>query len=59
MWPISNQKTKNESENFEIRFLIWNEKTNFKNIFHFSILIIELKNEKQTKKFFEPILIQN
>ena len=28
------------------------------NIFHFSVLIIELKNEKRKQNFFESILIQ-
>ena len=40
--PIS----KNKNQNFRIHFLIWNQKMNFKNFFHFSIFILKLKNEK-------------
>ena len=40
--PIS----KNENQNFRTKFLISNQKINFIKFFHFSILIIKLKNEK-------------
>ena len=43
--PIS----KNKNQNFLIYFLIWNQKMNFKKFFHFSILVMKLKNEKQKK----------
>ena len=39
--PIS----KNKNQNFWIRFLISNQKINFKKFFHFSILFMKLKNE--------------
>ena len=46
--PISkiakNQKIKNQ--NFQIHFLISNQKINFRKFFHFSILFMKLKNEK-------------
>ena len=40
--PIS----KNKNQNFQIHFLIWNQKMNFEKFFLFSILVIKLKNEK-------------
>ena len=40
--PIS----KNQNQNFRIPFSIWNLKMNFKKIFHFSILVLKLANEK-------------
>ena len=40
--PIS----KNKNQNFQIHFLISNQKMNFKQFFRFSILIMKLKNEK-------------
>ena len=40
--PIS----KNKNQNFQIHFLISNQKINFRNFFHFSILFMKLKNEK-------------
>ena len=43
--PIS----KNKNQNFRIHFLISNQKMNFKKLFHFSILVMKLKNEKQKK----------
>ena len=41
--PIS----KSKNQNFGIHFLISNQKMNFKKSFHFSILVMKLKNEKQ------------
>ena len=43
--PIS----KNKNQNFRIHFLISNQNMNFKKLFHFSILVMKLKNEKQKK----------
>ena len=40
--PIS----KNKNQNFQIYFLISNQKINFRKFFHFSILFMKLKNEK-------------
>ena len=40
--PIS----KNKNQNFQIYYLIWNQKVNFRKFFPFSILKIKLKNEK-------------
>ena len=40
--PVS----KNKNQNFQIYFLISNQKTNFKKNFRFSILIMKLKNGK-------------
>ena len=38
--------SKNKNQNFRIHFLISNQKMNFKKFFHFSILVMKLKNEK-------------
>ena len=38
--------SKNKNQNFRIHFLIWNQKINFKKLFHFSIFVLKLKNEK-------------
>ena len=38
--------SKNESLNFRFHFLIWNQKMNFKKLFHFSIFVLKLKNGK-------------
>ena len=38
--------SKNKNKNFRIEFSISNEKGNFKKFFHFSILVMKLKNEK-------------
>ena len=50
MWPISNRKIKNKIQNFVIRFLIWNEKTNFKKylpFFKFDYWIEKWKTKKK------------
>ena len=39
--------SKNKNQNFRIHFLISNQKMNFKKFFHFSILVMKLKNEKR------------
>ena len=41
--PIS----KNQNQNFRIHFLFWNQKMNFKKLFHFSILVVKMKNKKR------------
>ena len=58
--PISNQKTKNELQNFENNFLIWNEKTNFEKYFTFQIWLLNWKMKNEKKIFwicfyFKPI----
>ena len=37
--------SKNKNQNFQIHFLISNQKMNFKKFFHFSILVMKSKNE--------------
>ena len=39
--------SKNKNQNFRIHFLISNQKMNFREFFHFSILVMKLKNEKR------------
>ena len=48
-WFKTNFKKPNQ--NFRIHFSIWNQKMNFKKFFHFSILVMKLKNGKW--KFFK------
>ena len=38
--------SKNKNQNIGIHFLISNQRMNFKNFFHFSILVMKLKHEK-------------
>ena len=40
------QNSKNANQTFRIHFLISNQKRTFKKFFHFSILVMKLKNEK-------------
>ena len=40
-------KTNFKKQNFRIHFLISNQKMNFRKFFHFSILVMKLKNEKR------------
>ena len=39
--------SKSKNQNFGIHFLISNQKLNFRKFFHFSILVMKLKNEKR------------
>ena len=43
--------SKNKNQNFGIHFLTLNQKMNFKKFFQFSILVMNLKNEKRRKIF--------
>ena len=52
MWPISKRKTKNQNQNFVIRFLIWNEKTNFKKCLSFLKFHLCIEKGNTKKKFF-------
>ena len=52
MWPISKRKTKNKNQNFVIRFLIWNEKTNFKKYLSFLKFHLCIEKGNTKKKFF-------
>ena len=53
-WIYSDLKSisKNKNQNFRFHFLISNQKINFKKFFHFSTLVMKLKNEKFSKFVF-------
>ena len=52
------RNSKNANQTFRIHFLISNQKVNFKKFFHFSILVMKLKNEKR-KNFSKFVLFLN